>query len=104
MLGGNRSARITRGVGSRSLVLIPAFCLPAVLCTRKASGQLLYQLNGFSYNQNFNSLPTTGSSNPSSSLPLEFGFNESPGNITFAADNGSNSAGDTYSYGATGSS
>jgi hypothetical protein len=54
--------------------------------------------------ENFNTLPTSGSSNTNASVPSEFAFVESPGNLTFAADNGSNSAADTYSYGQTGSS
>lgn len=37
-------------------------------------------------------------------MPFEFAFVESPGNLTYAADNGSTTAANTYSYGATGSS
>ena len=69
-----------------------------------AAGQLCAQLSGVNFTENFNSLSGSGSNNTSSSVPSEFAFVESPGNLTYAADNGSNTAADTYSYGATGSS
>lgn len=64
--------------------------------------QLCAQLSGVNFSENFNTLSTTGSNN--SAVPSEFAYNESPGNLVYAADNGSSSAGDTYSYGLTGSS
>jgi hypothetical protein len=69
-----------------------------------ATGQLCAQLSGVNFTENFNTLSSTGSNNTSSSVPSEFAFVESPGNLTYAADNGSNATADTYSYGATGSS
>jgi len=53
--------------------------------------------------QNFNSLPTTGTS---STLPTGWYFNETGGsaNTTFTAGTGSASTGDTYALGATGNS
>ena len=75
----------------------------AMLCIRNCSAQLCGQLSGVNFSQNFNTLATSGSNN---TLPngFEFAFNESPGNLTYAADNGSSPSGDTYSYGSTGSS
>jgi hypothetical protein len=74
-----------------------------VLASDRCHAQLCGQLSGVNFTQNFNTLATIGSNNqmPPTS---EFAFNESPGNLTYAADNGSNSAADTYSYGATGTS
>ena len=72
-----------------------------------ANAQLGYQINSANslYQQNFNTLPTSGTTNTSSSLPSEWGFAESGSGatVTYAADNGSSSTGNTYSYGTTGS-
>src|SRR5829696_6992825 len=76
-----------------------------VACTagvNDCSAQLCGQLNGVNFSENFNTLATSGSSNLIPNT-FEFDFNENPGNITYASDNGSNSAANTYSYGATGS-
>lgn len=85
------------------LFILAAFQLTALVSTNRCAAQLCAQLSGVNYTQNFNVLATTGSNN---TMPpgSEFAFNESPGNLTYTADNGSNSAGDTYSYGATGNS
>jgi hypothetical protein len=63
--------------------------------------QLCVPLTG-GHAENFNSLSSTGSSN--TSVPFGFAFVESgaSGNLTYAADNGSSTSGNTYSYGATG--
>lgn len=61
------------------------------------------------YTQNFDALATTGSANPKSTLPagwdlLEVNAGSGTGaNDQYAADNGAANGGNTYSYGATGS-
>lgn len=86
---------------SRTL-LVSAVIVVANFASR-CPAQLCAQLSGVNFSENFNSLPTSGSSN--TSVPSEFHFVEAGagGTLTFAADNGSNSAADTYSYGTTGS-
>jgi hypothetical protein len=71
-----------------------------------ANAQLCVFLTGPSYLQNFNALPTSGTSNNSNSLPQGWAFSEAGtgGTLTYAADNGSLSTGNTYSYGASGNS
>ena len=73
---------------------------------RPASAQLCVFLTGPAYRQNFDGLPTSGTSNNSASLPQGFAFSEAGtgGTLTYTADNGSLATGNTYSYGATGSS
>lgn len=53
------------------------------------------------YSQDFNTL---ASSSTSSALPAGWAFLESPGNTTYTAGTGSSATGDTYSFGASGSS
>ena len=55
-----------------------------------------------SYSQDFNSISSTGTANPISSLPAGWTFLEtgSGSNTTYAADNGSSNSGNTFSYGA----
>lgn len=79
-----------------------ALSLP--LGSGNARAQLCTQLGGTNFSENFNSLASSGSNN--TSVPSEFKFAESgnSGNLTYAADNGASSTGDTYSYGVTGSS
>jgi hypothetical protein len=57
---------------------------------------------GSPYTQNFNTLASTGTS---STVPTGWAFNESGSyaNTTYTAGNGSGTAGDTYSFGATSS-
>lgn len=52
------------------------------------------------YSQNFDELASTGTS---SVTPQGWLFSKSNGNTTYAADNGTANAGNTYSFGATGS-
>lgn len=54
--------------------------------------------------QNFDTLAISGTSNPVSSLPNGWTFVETGGDTNYAADNGTLNSGNTYSYGATGSS
>ena len=72
----------------------------------RSAAQLCVQLNGAHYTQNFNSLPATGTGNIQSTMPIGFAFSEAgPGNnVTFAANDGSSSTNNTYSYGSTGNS
>jgi hypothetical protein len=72
------------------------------LTTSRAQAQVA--LTGSSYTQNFNSLPTTGTANAKSTLPAGWDFVEtgSSADATYAINNGSNNAGNTYSFGATG--
>jgi hypothetical protein len=96
----NQGAQMTtRRFRIITLIVVPA----ASSWLNAANAQQCLQLNGPSININFNGLPTTGSNNTANMLPMGFGFVENPGNVTFAADNGSSSLADTYSYGATGS-
>jgi hypothetical protein len=77
----------------------------ALLAAAPAHAQLCGQLpeaGSTTKTENFNTLSASGSSN--TSVPSEFAFVESPASLTYAADNGSNSAANTYSYGQTGSS
>src|SRR5262245_15916377 len=71
-----------------------------------ANAQLCVFLTGPSYLEDFNTLPTSGTSNNSNSLPQGWAFSEAGagGTLTYTADNGSLSVGNTYSYGASGSS
>lgn len=68
--------------------------------------QLCVFLTGPSYLEDFNALPPTGSSNNANALPQGWAFSEAGtgGTLTFTADNGSLSTGNTYSYGASGNS
>jgi FtsP/CotA-like multicopper oxidase with cupredoxin domain len=56
----------------------------------------------FPYAQNFNTLVSTGTGN-AGTLPTGWAFTETGGNTTYAANNGSSATGNTYSYGANGS-
>lgn len=57
-------------------------------------------------NENFDTLPSTGTTNPVTALPNGWTFAETGtgANTTFAADDGTLNQGNTYSYGASGSS
>ncbi len=66
-----------------------------------AAAQLCVQLNGAVYRQNFNSLPVSGTSNTSSTIPIGFAFSESGSgnNVTYAAGDGSSATANSYSFG-----
>src|SRR5205085_1149084 len=59
--------------------------------------------NGVAYTQDFNTLAASGASG---TLPVGWGLSESGSNAntTYTAGTGSNNAGDTYSFGSSGSS
>src|SRR5689334_14577845 len=77
-----------------------------ILCAglaNQCAAQVCAQLSGATFTENFNTLATSGSSN--TAVPFAFAYIESGGlgDLTYAADNGSNSGANTYSYGTTGS-
>ena len=82
---------IRRGASCLPKVLlsVAVFTAGAVLA-RPCAAQLCVQLNGAAHIQDFNTLPVSGSSNNSNTLPIGFAFSESgPGNnITYAANDG----------------
>ena len=84
-----------------SRLILGAVLLTCMANANHCTAQLCGQLSGVNFTENFNTLATAGSTTLPNSF--EFAFNESPGDLTYAADNGSNSAANTYSYGATGS-
>jgi hypothetical protein len=71
-----------------------------------AHAQLCVFLTGPAYIEDFNTLPVSGTSNNSSTLPQGWAFTEAGtgGTLTYTGDNGSLSVGNTYSYGASGNS
>lgn len=71
-----------------------------------AHAQLCVFLTGPAYIENFNTLPASGTSNNSNSLPQGWAFSEAGagGTLTYTADSGSLATGNTYSYGAAGNS
>jgi hypothetical protein len=85
------------------LLFLAAVLLTSHVNNTHCLAQLCAQLSGVNYTQNFNTLAASGAGNQ---LPAasEFAFNESPGNLTYAADDGSSSTANTYSYGITGGS
>jgi hypothetical protein len=72
------------------------------MSNERSSAQLCGQLAGVNISENFNTLAASGSSTV---VPSGFNFIEAGagGTLTYSADNGNNSAADTYSYGTTGS-
>lgn len=87
--------------------LFGAVCIAAAsaaaACGQRVSAQVCVPLTGGTVTENFNALAATGSGN--TTLPTGVHFLESGtgGNLTYTADNGSLAAGNTYSYGSTGS-
>jgi hypothetical protein len=94
-------------IRSRTPVVRLLLALAALAASHTAAqAQLCVFLTGPSYLQNFNTLPTSGTSNNSNSLPQGWAFSEAGtgGTLTFTADNGSLATGNTYSYGGSGNS
>ena len=90
----------------RSTWIAVALSLLIVAVTsEQARAQLCVQLNGGTYTQNFDTLAVFGTSNDLNSLPIGFATAEagSGNDNTYAAGNGSSSAGNTYSFGPSGS-
>ncbi len=85
----------------KSLPLHLLLCLLAV-CTPTASAITISQVN-VGYSENFDTLASTGTS---SLLPTGWAFSEtgSNANTTYTGGTGSSTTGDTYSFGASGSS
>jgi hypothetical protein len=71
-----------------------------------AKAQLCVFLTGPAYIEDFNTLAASGTTNNSNTLPQGWAFSEAGtgGTLTYTADNGSLSTGNTYSYGASGNS
>jgi len=83
------------------------FALAALAASPTAAkAQLCVFLTGPAYLEDFNTLPTAGTSNNSNSLPQGWAFSEAGtgGTLTYTADSGSLATGNTYSYGASGNS
>lgn len=78
-----------------------AFALASLLVAQGANAAVVLT-NGSTYTQNFNGLASTGTS---STLPNGVQINESGANAntTYTAGTGSSNTGDTFSFGATGS-
>src|SRR5687768_322030 len=83
----------------RSLFTLVFFLL--CISTQTLNAQVSITNVGVPYNQDFNTLASTGTS---STLPTGWAFLETGGTstTTYLADNGSGNSGNTYSYGATG--
>src|SRR5262245_28412415 len=62
---------------------------------------LAVQFDGSLYTENFNSLAASGTSNTPAATPTGWEYLEAGtgGNLTYAADNGASSTGNTYSFG-----
>ncbi|MBJ6143936.1 T9SS type A sorting domain-containing protein [Hymenobacter sp. BT559] len=75
------------------------------LATLGAHAQATAPLTGTSYAQDFSELAATGTANTKATLPLGWDFVESGTNAdqTYATSTGSSTAGNTYSFGASGS-
>lgn len=85
-------------------LLVATLVVAAIGRANACRAQLCAQIGGFNLTQNFNTLATSGTNN--TSVPSEFKFVEagSSGNLTYSADNGTLTGGETYSYGSTGNS
>jgi hypothetical protein len=83
-------------------LILGAVLLVCMANVNRCAAQLCGQLSGVNFTENFNSLAASGATN---SLPnsFEFAFVKSSG-LGYAADNGSLSTANAYSYGTTGSS
>jgi hypothetical protein len=98
-LSANRRAALVIWLVSH---IVAAAFLFLVLTLREAKAQLCAQLGGTNFSESFNTLAASGSVQLSNTF--EFAFIEAGGDIAYTANNGSNSTGDTYSFGANGSS
>lgn len=88
---------------NRSQALLSVFSLVGALGSVR--GQIL--LTDTTYNQNFDTLSNVAGSTTNTQLPLGWALTESGGgardNEQYAVDTGASTTGDTYSYGAAGS-
>jgi uncharacterized protein len=69
-----------------------------------AAGTVSLTALGAAYTQDFNTLASSGIANTAVPLGWEFSESGTNGNTTYRAGTGSDNAGDTYSFGATGNS
>ena len=88
----------------RPLVVLALGLLVAYGVGSSAHGQLCVQYTGGLYQEDFDSLSATGTSNTAATVPMGFAFVEAGtgSQITYAADDGNGSTGSTYSYGTAG--
>ncbi len=86
--------------------LVPRASALLVLCLAAGAASAQVSLTGPAYTQDFDTLANSGTAN--AALPAGWLINETGGggrdNELYAGDNGGSNAGDTYSYGASGSS
>jgi hypothetical protein len=96
----NRS-RVSRA--TRHLLICPIALIATAARINECNAQLCSQLTGGIHTEDFNTLAASGTSN--FSVPTGFAFSEagSGSNLTYAASDGSNSTGNTYSFGTTAS-
>jgi hypothetical protein len=89
------SAKTARRSSYRLKIIASLFCFLPIL----GIAQIPFTSGSLTYNQDFNSLNNTGTSSvlPSGWALFESGSNA---NITYGADDGGSTTGDTYSYGA----
>ena len=89
-----------------SLIIILALMFMALpMQNAQAAGSVSLTTLGTAYTQDFNTLASTPDNGTNSILPTGWDFSESGtnANTTYRVGTGSNTAGDTYSFGATGS-
>ena len=95
------SSRYVR-FGALSLVALPAALWLASLSTR-AAGTVSLTTSGVAYTQDFDTLASSGTTNTTVPTGWEFSESGTNANATYQAGTGSGNAGDTYSFGASGS-
>ncbi|HSB01990.1 MAG TPA: hypothetical protein VLE49_15175, partial [Anaerolineales bacterium] len=99
-----RYVRPTAQVSITLLLLLGMVLIPTQ--TVSAAGTINLATIGTAYTQNFNALANTGTTNSIDVLPgwyLTESGDSARDNELYAADTGSNNTGDTFSYGAAGS-
>jgi len=88
-----------------SLWMLMTAVLTFATAANRCPAQLCGQLSGVNFSENFNSLAISGANNQISNLvPFAISESGSSGNVTYEANDGSLSTGNTYSYGTSGSS
>lgn len=90
------------------LILVLSHFIPTILAQQPASNPanpipLGIANTATAYTQNFDTLPTSGTTNDSTTLPAGWGFSKTgtSGNYVYSAGTGSSLTGDTYSFGSS---
>src|SRR5689334_14160412 len=98
--------KVLRSIRLRLVIGVGVVAIVGFAIAKPCNAQLAVFLEGGSYKQSFDTLPSSGTSNNVNSLPQGWGFSEAGtgSTLTYTADNGSLSTGNTYSYGASGNS